>query len=406
MTNSSTTRHRLVALVGLLLWAGASADIDPRTGRAGGDAAARSFAEYCEGELPAARQQRFYTELESAERALAAGDLAVADAARGRAWEAAYRGGADNDLAVKCLGQATAQRWLDMRLGIYRLQAGQAGDKRVGLAALYVTAADEGADALVRIIGAQPVAGFRASLTALEEIVARLDAERAFGTYLLPAEDRVEQACRAAIPPLRGRAGQAHTAALAAEDQAFNRSATDAERSAAASMGNAEALAGAFAGLALDTQAEQEAMLTGIRIRESQDHLRDASLWNLERYDDPTARPAAQRARQRGESLLAMAEDGARSLRSRDAFYRDARWYFDFGGFAAQAESVAARRAAIQPALEAEQAERERQLERVRAETERRAESAQQAVEGMRKSEAEQQSFREEADALEAELGF
>ena len=58
------------------------------------------------------------------------------------------------------------------------------------------------------------------------------------------------------------------------------------------------------------------------------------------------------------------------------------------------------------PALEAKQAQREAQLEAASADLERKADELQRAAEEMKKTDAEKQSFKDEADAMEAELGF
>ena len=385
-------------------------------GNAAGDAHLESamyvytFADLCRRELPAKQQSLFYAELGRAEQAIAAGNVRDAEQAMNNAQGASWRGAdfdqkASNDVGVKCLGEQTASRWHTARLGLYRLLDSEYPNDsdRVWQTNLILTANDGGSDVLVNEIRSEPASRFRGAVGALEGITRQVDTDREFGAYILAGENQVATACRDASRQLRKLADQKHRAALAAEDTAFNRQPTEQETSMARAATSAEAAASAIMGVELGDADRDEVMLVGIRVGESQRHLEDARDWNLEQYDDPARRPSSQRALKRGDSMLAQANDTARSLAVRDDFYGLALQYFRFGSLDDREAEAASRQAAIQPALEAEQARREQQRE---AALEQKAGAMQQAVEDMQKTEAEKKSFNEEADAMEAELGF
>jgi len=371
---------------------------------------AESFSEVCRGALPADRQNLFYAELRRGEQAIAAGNVRDAEQAMNTAQGTAWRGAAfdlavSNDVGIKCLGEQTAKRWYAARLGLYRLLAAEnSGDSdRVGQTNLILQANDGGSNALVNEISSEPAHRFRGAVGSLQQIAARVDKDREFGAYILPQENAVAAACRDAVSQLRKLADQKHRAALEAEDRAFNRPLSEQEISLAESAESAQAATMAIVGVNMDTGRDKEAPFIAMRVTESQRHLRDARAWDLDEYDDPTTEPSSRRALERGDTMLARANDPAQGLEMRDDLYQDAEKYFQFGGFSKQAKAAESQRDAIQPALQAEKARREQQRD---AALEQKAAAMQQAVDDMQKTEAEKQSFNEEADAMEAELGF
>jgi hypothetical protein len=116
--------------------------------------------------------------------------------------------------------------------------------------------------------------------------------------------------------------------------------------------------------------------------------------------------PSSQRAGERGDTMLAKANDASLSLGAKDVFYAEAEKYFDFAGFSDEEATAASARAAIQPDLKAQRDRQRESFDQARERLKSEAASARQAAEGMRKTEAEKQAFKNEADALEAELGF
>jgi hypothetical protein len=199
---------------------------------------------------------------------------------------------------------------------------------------------------------------------------------------------------------------QRHRESLAAEERAFNRPPTEQELAATESVSDAGAFASAIAGIEIDTMATKESMLMQRQVDESQNLLREARAWDLERSGDIKSRPTSQRAGARGDILLARADDTQLGLRARDMLYRDAEQYFEFGGFSDKEAAASTAREAIQSALQAERNRQNQAVEKAAAEFEGKREAVQKAVDDMQKTEAEQQSFKDEADALEAELGF
>lgn len=379
-------------------------------GTAYGEKYVESFSEVCRDGLPADRQNLFYAELRRGEQAIAAGNVRDAEqamnTAQGRAWRgAAFDLAVSNDVGIKCLGEQTAKRWYAARLGLYRLLAAEnPGDSdRVGQTNLILQANDGGTTALVNEISSEPAHRFRGAVGSLEQIAARVDKDREFGAYILPQENAVAAACRDAVSQLRKLADQKHRAELDAEDEAFNRPISEQEMATVESVTSTEAAASAIIGVDVADTDGMELVFISLRVSESQQHLEDARAWNLEKYDDLTTSPSSRRALERGDAMLAKANDPAQRLEIRSDFYADAEKYFSFGGFEKRAGEAESKRAAIQPALQAEQARQEKQRD---AALEQKAAAMQQAVDDMQKTEAEKQSFNEEADAMEAELGF
>lgn len=373
--------------------AAAQTNSGPELIQGAGNVAGLSFDQECQGELRPGSEAIFETELGKAEKALAAGDADTARQAMNNALRAIYRSGADNtDVSVKCLGKPTARRWFSDKLALQRLSPQPE---------LYVTAADRGRDGLIEVVSQQPAARFVNSLRQLKDIAERIDADRRYGAFILPEEDAIATACRAALPALTEQARQHHRDALSNETRAFNRPATAQEKAAADSLSNAQAFASAMAGVDVDTGMDKESLLVKQQVRESMQLLRKARDWNPDDYSDVQSRPTSVRARERGDTMLARANDPAYSLETRDQFYRAAIDYYEFGNFDRQAANARSARDSIQASLNAEQQQRKAELEQA---LKKKQQDLQQAQENMMKTEAEKKKFKDEADALEAEL--
>jgi len=104
--------------------------------------------------------------------------------------------------------------------------------------------------------------------------------------------------------------------------------------------------------------------------------------------------------------MLARAADAEASLFLRDALYKEAQHYYDFAGLEKESASAASARKAIQPALQAVRDRQEEVLDEAGAQLSERATSMREEAERMKKSVSEKKRFKDEADALEAELGF
>ena len=135
----------------------------------------------------------------------------------------------------------------------------------------------------------------------------------------------------------------------------------------------------------------------------SMELLREARGWDPDSYTNEQARPDSRRARKRGDAMLALADDASRSLDARDRLYSAAVSYFEFGGWTRQASQAKAARSAIQADLKAQQARQRAEMDKA---LEKKRRDLEQARESMTKTEAEKERFKDEADALEAELGL
>jgi hypothetical protein len=385
----------------------ARGDLDRETGRFGGDVSAASFSEYCEGELPSDRKSKFFAALDAADSALAARNTNDARNSLSEAFGAAYRGGADSEISIKCLGESVARRWFEAQLELRRQQSAiDSRRSRDEAALLYVTAADQDATALVSRVEAKRARRFISSLRVLEGIVARVDNDRAYGAFILSEEDALAKACREALASLQRIAEQRHRKALRDEDESFRRAITDQELTTSQAVEAAQDLAKAVLGVDAGAIGDKDALILQKRASESQEYLRSARGWNLELFEDRQTMPSSKRAHRRGDEMLARAKDPNSSLGLKDAAYREARRYYDFGGFKQASSSAAAAHQAIEPALQAARDRQEKALEEAEARFSVDAESVRRAAEDMQKSASEKERFKNEADALEDELGF
>jgi len=391
----------------LLSPSGAQGDLDQETGRLGGDVSAASFSEYCEGDLPSDRKSRFFAALDAADSSLAARDTDDARNALSEAFRVAYRGGGESEISIKCLGKSVARRWFEAQLELRRQQsASESHRSRDEAALLYVTAADQDATALVSQVEVKRARRFISSLRVLEGIVARVDNDRAYGAFILGEEDALTKVCREALTSLQRIAGQRHRTALRDEEESFRRAITDLEFSASQAVEASQGLAKALLGVDAGAIGDKDAMILQKRASESLEFLRSARSWNLESFEDRQAMPSSKRARKRGDEILARAEDPGSRLGLKDAAYHEARRYYDFGGFKQASSSTALAHQAIEPALQAARDRREQALEEAEARFSVDADSARRAAEDMQKSASEKERFKNEADALEDELGF
>jgi len=417
MVKSSRIRSISVGFASAACIAAAQADIDPRTGlQGGGDASPQSFSDYCGAEMRRldARGQalqeeltaRFYAELEQAERALAAGNVGEASDRLNSAESTAYRGGReDSMISVKCFGEPTARRWFKVNLAVWLAAT---GDRRLEISqrrdTQYKLAAPAQPKNVASTIQAEPAKRFKNSYRSVRDAVNGIEADRDYGAFILREEEQIVANGREVLALLSDFARREAAAALEAEDVEFKRPATEQERQAAQALSSGSQIGMAMAGVKVDMDDDQGLSIIAARqVGFSQQSLERADAYGLE-PDDRV--PLDRRAEQRGDTLLARANDAAMSLTARDGYYELARSYFEFCGCDNKIARTDAAQDKIQPALQAERERREQQMEAARADLEKKAESARQAIDDMQKSDAEKKSFNEEADAMEAELGF
>jgi hypothetical protein len=348
-------------------------------------------------------KQKFFAELDRAERAIAAGDLDTTRNAMALAGGAVGRTmiGDKLNLSVKCHGESAARRWFNVNLGIWRLAT---GDERLEFGArkeMRYSLFANGADEVAKRVSNVPERQFKGSFRPVQRAVDEVESERDFGAFILSEEERVVAAGREALASLRKFADGKVETALGAEAVSFSRPATEQEQAAGQLVGATGQMAQAMAGVDIDSEAAQQTMLVNLQSGESLQRLKQARYYEI---DDESR--TNRRAEQRGDTLLARADDAALALEARDMFYSTAENYYRFCACDRQRSMSEKKRESIQPALQAKRAEQERKMEDARAELEKKAEAARDAVEKMQKTEAEKKVFKDEADAMEAELGF
>ena len=401
MVGSCQISTLLMAIAGLGLAINVAAQSNTPATRPVGDAIPQDFAEICEIGLSEGGRQLFYEQLARAEQALAAGQGETAADAMTRAGQQVY-----GEPGIKCLGEPTYRRWFDTKVALWRLglDAGDTDYGAIQTANRYaLIALDRDSDAVVAAVTKEPAKRFKTSYRNVEMVAERIDYHRRIGAFLLPEEARIEANCRSALAKLRDYAAQQIETALQAEAVAFKRPATEFEQQGMQSLNAVGQISQAMAGVDMSDPDADAAMLVTLQNRDSRDQLRIARDHELDPPPTPGKDASGLRAEQRGDELLARANDTARSLRYRDSVYELAADYFSWCECDAKQANAESARAAIQPALAAEEADREAKLE---AATDRLRQDAEQAMQDMQKTEAQKKSFQEEAEAMEAELGF
>ena len=270
-----------------------------------GYAAAPSFAEFCRGDIGADKVAIFNAELDRADRAIAAGNQETAETALRDAAQAVWRGGAYDESSVRCLGEPATRRWFNTQLWIWRQGWGSPPEGRAsGYDAIYVVAADRGADGVVEVISYRPADRFAASYHAVENITEVAEARQHYGTFQLPEEIAIAQACDDALGLLQDYAKREHAKTLEAEDAAFNRPATQMEKDAIQKLGSIGGLAQAIAGVDIDTTDRAEALVVRRQVDESNALLDVARGFEIESvFGDSNQRPPSfLRAEPRGDT--------------------------------------------------------------------------------------------------------
>ncbi len=94
------------------------------------------------------------------------------------------------------------------------------------------------------------------------------------------------------------------------------------------------------------------------------------------------------------------------SFTIRDEYYELALEYYNWCNCKDKAANALATKEGIQTQLLAEQKHRQEQIDQAEERLKGQAEDMQRAIDDMQKTDAEKKAFEDEADALEAELGF
>ena len=313
---------------------------------------------------------------------------------------------ADVSLDARCVGTAGWQRMYQLRQGITQ-SLGQTAENTERLASpegaldWYVTG-DNQADARRVIPKLTPTTeGTTWIISRLRSEIATLDRAAAAGFDLLPEEraarDFWQRGVDGTVRYAKGKVDQV----LQAEAGLLTREAIDEELKSEQSQMDRQNIAADFFGdpsLAPDKEVLRETN----RAQGSLKMLKTARDWAMAVSKDEAA-PVNSRALDRGDAILARAGSADLGLESRDALYQSAADYFKFAGNFERQQTVERARAQIAPALKAEISQRNAKLDK---QAQKLRGSAQEMKHSMEKTEVQKNSFKDEADALEDELGF
>ena len=313
---------------------------------------------------------------------------------------------ADVSLEARCVGQAEWQRMYQLRRAITATLGKQA--ENVGKLANTEGALDwyvrgDNRDDARRVIPQlSPTAeGTAYIISRLRSEISSLDYAQQSGFNLLPEEIAARAFWQKGLDGMIAYANKQTAEILDKETNLLTRAATSNEEQFEAAQENQQTLLADFLGdesLAVKNEAQREVN----RAEASLTMLASARDWSQAVSADAVA-PVVDRAVTRGDAMLVQADDANLSLEARDSLYEAADNYFEFAGNSARQQTVEQKRASISPAL---QAERNARAARTRKRGDELQKSAEQAKKDMQKTDAQKQSFKDEADAMEAELGF
>lgn len=314
--------------------------------------------------------------------------------------------GYSGSIFLKCMGESTYRNYLDTRHRLYQFEArhNPTNTRSVIQAALFDLVTNPGKDA-DSVLSSIPVEArtYRTAMDTCEGNLRSIEYHRENGAFILPEEEALAKVSKNVIDRVTAEAENQARMALANEDTEFNRPATEQEKSVAANAGGASEMAMAMAGVDISDEASPELIATNRQVSNSREWLRKASAWEFQTGEH---KQSFARAEKRGDTLLAHANDKSRDLTMRDKLYDYAERYYEWCDCDDKATKAERAHDAIRPALQAREEQRRQQLDKTKAEMKLKAQSMKEATDNMKKSEAEKQQFKKEADELEEELGF
>jgi hypothetical protein len=134
--------------------------------------------------------------------------------------------------------------------------------------------------------------------------------------------------------------------------------------------------------------------------------LNDAANLSKQADDDSLRRIVNERAVSRGDRMMALGFDQTVGLFFRESLMRHAIEYYRIGEAVAKQSYAEKEREILGRDVKRAEGERKALMEEYQREMQPMIDDMQRGIQDMRKSEAEKRAFREEADALEDELGF
>jgi len=369
-----------------------------------------AFEDGCSREPPEVMRPNVIEKLGELEAALSRGDLEQAEKskfeAEGATQDAAGWTGA---LGVKCVDEPTYRRYFEDSQEVVQLRAGQnpADTKSQVMARLWIAASNsgKGPEYILEVIPDKYNQYSRAWYD-LNGVAEAVEYYREIGAFVLPEEAAIEHAALEAVNLIDSKARERSRQALAREAEGFYREPTQIEKDGAQRLENLAPLASSMAGIEFDAAEQTELQFARQRTRESREQLDVARGWAFSANSKNEQSPANLRAAERGDEVLTWAGNKELSFTIRDEYYELALDYYNWCNCKDKAATAVAAKEAIQPQLLAEQARRQEQIDQAEERLKGQAEEMQHALDDMQKTDAEKKAFEEEADALEAELGF
>lgn len=312
----------------------------------------------------------------------------------------------DVSLDARCVGTAQWQRMYQLRRTITATlgqQAEKAGELIGPESALDWYVRGDNLDAARRVIGqlTATAGGAAAIVNRLHSEIGSLDHAQELGFELLPDERSARTSWQKELDGAISYARKRTAEILEKESDLLTRTVTSKEEQLEVIQETRQAIVTGILGdesLAVKNEAQREVN----RAQASLAMLVAAQDWSQSVSADATTR-VIDRAVMRGNALMAQAGNSKLSLEARASLYGAADNYFEFAGNGARRQAAAQGLAAVAPALQAERDARSARIDERGAELK---ESALQMKESMHKTEAQKQSFKDEADAMEDALGF
>jgi hypothetical protein len=313
---------------------------------------------------------------------------------------------ADVSLDARCVGPTLWQRYYVLRstitqsLGQAAEKSGQLTDNR-GALDWYVTGDNQtDASRIIAKLTATPK-GATWIIGRLRSEIETLNYAITAGFELLPDERSALAFWQRELDDTIGYAKTQVTAVLQAENDLITRKAQDEElQTEEFQAGIRNMAAGLFGETSL--APETEALRKISRASGSLNLLETAREWATAASPED-ASPVTDRALDRGDALMATASSSEFGLESRESLYEAADNYFEFCNNHERRLAVENALAKLTPALEAE---REQRNARISKQAEKMKASAVEMSESMIKTDTQKNDFKDEAEALEAELGF
>lgn len=361
--------------------------------------------ERCNGLAPDAKD-RVGALLDEAEMALDLGDLELANQ---RLYDAS-RPSAVVDIALdsECMGIELRKRFYRVRQRV-TLASGKdaeaAGGKTAFQDAMFYYIEGDNRDDVTRLLDHFPDDPRAASYIGnrMRQKLDRLQYSIDNGHGLIADEQSAPAFYRARLDALIERSKAEASALLSREDEKVTGPITEQEAQITGLQENMEVFQDSLLNdESLSIEVDKDMLIATSRASQSQEMLGEARDW-LEWIEPNAGAPVNARAILRGDALVQLANDDSVSLESRDEYYADAIRYYRFADAKQELAAAEKSREAIQPALRAERDSRKARMEQKTAEMK---EAAMEMKRSMEMTPEEQESFKSEADSLEAELGF